>query len=146
MKPSEIKSAYWLYRANDFYFHSTSRTGKWIIEVPLDKLDETWAKVDEALMNFQLGPAAKASTAMENSTQAQSHKNKIIVVYVNDYVVEEHTLTVLKGLRDIGITGKLKFKRDAETFSGTYGKNSFWMYSNKGTEVKRYKWTKRWEK
>ena len=145
MKPSEITERHWLYESISFSFCSTYRSGKWLIGLTLEELDEAWEKVSEALHDRRLGPAAKASTATKNLTQVD-FQQKMIVVYVDDYAIEEKNLTVLKELRALGFKGTLKFKRDLETYRGTYGKNSFWMYSRINTNVVRYKWTKELQK
>lgn len=142
IKPSEITERYWVYETIHFSFHSTHHTGKWLIAVPLEALDETWEKVSEALRAGRLGPAAKAATAMFNKTQVD-YKKKMIVVYVDDYKLEEKTKKVLKALRKLGIKQRMRFKRDIETLIGIYGKDSFWIYSKANTtSVIRYAWNK----
>lgn len=146
MKPSEINSTYWVYAMSpDNVFSGWSskyhRTGKWMIYVPDEELDSTWELVAKAVEEG-IAPCAKCSTALPNPRQ-ESHGSKIICVYVDNYETEITNKRVLTSLRNIGIKGKLKFKRDAETFDGVYGKDSFWAYSRKGTDVVRYKWNQK---
>jgi hypothetical protein len=145
LTPMEDTESFWHYAANEFGFSSKyHRTGKWIIYVPDDELDDTWETVAKAVSQG-IAPFAKCSTARPNPRQ-ESHGSKIIVVYVHDFHDETADPKVLASLRQIGIKGKLKFKRDAETFDGIYGKNSFWMYSRIGTNIVRYKWNLQKEK
>lgn len=142
MKPSENNATFWQYAHYTDFCSVYHRTGKWMIYVTDENMDETWEIVEKAVMKG-IAPCAKVSTALPNPRQ-ESHRSKIICVYVEDYRYEEKTLNVLEALRDIGINSKLKFKRDQETYDGTYGANSFWMYSNQGSrEAILYKWTEK---
>lgn len=140
MKPSEDNGTFWHFAWAPYSrFRSSYITGKWMIYVPDNELDEVWSRVKDAVEQEGIAPGAKCSTALVNPRQ-ESHGSKIICVYVDHYKAEEETKEVLTHLRRIGIKGKLKFKRDKETFESVYGKDSFWMYSRKGTDVVRYKW------
>ncbi len=141
--PSQITDQYWLYSSIRLSFYSTPCTGKWLIAVPLEQLDETWKKVEQALLAGRLGPAAKAATAAFNKTQVD-YKQKMIVVYVADFEEELKSKKVLKALRSIGIKKRIKFKRDLETLRGKYGVDSFYAWSQANTNsVNKYAWTKR---
>jgi hypothetical protein len=120
-KPSEEKEFYWVLcsRKKGKYPKSTSRCGKWLIFVPLENIDEVWAKVKRAVEEGKLGSSAKASTAKPNPNAATS-KEKVICVYTYDWTDEKDVRRIREELRKLGITNKIPYKSDEDTLSGKY--------------------------
>lgn len=63
--PSEITDAYWISadRRKGKYFKQTEYSGKWLVFVPLEKIDEVWSKIKKATEEGLLGQASKVATA-----------------------------------------------------------------------------------
>src|SRR4051794_25537074 len=65
--PSQILDRYWVEanaRKNTVRF--TPRSGKWLIFVPLNELDDAWERVKRATKAGLLGNHSKAATALPN--------------------------------------------------------------------------------
>ena len=61
--PSQIQDDYWVSaRARKNRVRYTERSGKWLIFVPLDELDDAWAKIKKATEEGLLGGSSKAAT------------------------------------------------------------------------------------
>jgi hypothetical protein len=49
-KPSQVTDVYWIYAENNgAYLDDTERSGKWLIFVPNDKIDEVWMMIKKPL-------------------------------------------------------------------------------------------------
>ncbi len=77
-KPSEITDVYWIYamRKKGKYPKATQRSGKWLIFVDLQNVDEVWAKIKEATEEGKLGDSAKVATSKPNPLAGKS-KSKV---------------------------------------------------------------------
>jgi hypothetical protein len=85
--------------------------------------DEVWKKVRTATRNGTLGVSAKAATAKPNDQKGSSRALSVIV-YTADYEDHGDVRRVLAGIRDIGINGRLSYKRDEDTLAQRYGKGT----------------------
>ncbi|MCW7075225.1 MAG: DUF1917 domain-containing protein [Candidatus Methanospirare jalkutatii] len=81
-KPSEVTDVYWIYaeRKRGKYPKATPRSGKWLIFVDPENVDEVWAKIKKAVEEGKLGDSAKVSTAKPNPLAGKS-KAHVICVY-----------------------------------------------------------------
>ncbi len=119
--PSEVNEFYWLYakRQNKDYSKSTENSGKWLVFVPLDKVDEVWRKIKKVTEKGLLGQISKVATAKENPN-ATNQNTKVICVYSYDYTDEKDVMRIREELRKIGVTWKIPYKADRKTREGKY--------------------------
>ncbi|SFI36696.1 putative phosphothreonine lyase domain-containg protein [Nitrosomonas sp. Nm34] len=121
LQPSQVTDIYWIRAERQIgeYPPSTERGGKWLIFVPIENLDETWEKIRIATENGELGSSAKASTAKPNQNAA-NETQKVICVYSYDWTNKEDVMRIRNQLRHLGITWKIPYKSDDDTYSGKY--------------------------
>jgi hypothetical protein len=104
-------------------------TGKWLIFAPSESVARIWNTVASAVSDGRLGDLAKVSTAAQSQDPT---KDYVICVYSawNELpIVRQHLGT----LRSLGITGRLSYKRDNETWVRSKGGNA-WYWSPEGSE------------
>jgi len=120
-KPSEVIDVYWIYamRKMGKYPKSTPRSGKWLIFVDPENVNEVWAKIKDAVEEGKLGNSAKVSTAKPNPLAGKSDA-KVICVYTYDWTDEKDVKRIREELRKLGITNKIPYKADEDTLSGKY--------------------------
>lgn len=120
-KPSEVTEVYWIYaiRKEGKYPEATPRSGKWLIFVDHEKVDEVWAKIKKAVEEGKLGDSAKVSTAKPNPLAGKS-KAHVICVYTYDWTDENDVKRIREELRKLGITNKIPYKADEDTLKGKY--------------------------
>ena len=97
----------------------TDRSGKWLIFVTLDELDDAWAKIKKATQDGLLGNSSKAATARSNATAPDPTK-KVICVYTYDCEDREDVMRVRQALRDLGFDRPMPYKTDKATLEGRY--------------------------
>lgn len=119
--PSNVSNVYWLFAEREIgdYPCDTSRSGKWLIFVPEDNVDEVWAIIKQATEKGLLGQCSKVSTAKPNSN-ATSKATKVICVYTYDWTDTQDLKQVRQSLRDLGITQKIAYKTNLDTQAGRY--------------------------
>jgi hypothetical protein len=96
-------------------------TGKWLLYVPAEEIDERWPVIAGATIAGQLGIGAKVSTAAHPSTADGKH---VICVYTADCQDREDVTQVLTMLRALGYGDRLSYKEDGATFAGRYGRGA----------------------
>jgi hypothetical protein len=111
----------WIYaiRKKGEYPKPTPRSGKWLIFVKPENVDEVWAKIKKAVEEGKLGDVAKVRTAMP-SPLAEDSDTKVICVYTYDWTDEKDVKRIREELRKLGITNKIPYKTDENTLSGKY--------------------------
>jgi hypothetical protein len=128
-QPSQERDAYWLYALApssrerskvNIEDESAAATGKWMVFVYADELDASWAIIKAATEKGTLGPSSKTSTGRDNPNSTSAGV-KVIIVYTHDANDCSDVGRILKELRRLGFVGRLNYKSDADTFSGTYG-------------------------
>ncbi len=118
--PSQIRDKYWVSAtARKNRVPSAERSGKWLIFVPLDELDDAWAKIKQATQEGLLGNSCKAATGLSNPN-AIDPNTKVICIYTYDAADREDVLRVRQALRDLGFTGPIPYKTDQATREGRY--------------------------
>jgi len=119
-KPSEVTDVYWIYavRKRGKYPKATSRSGKWLIFVDPENVDEVWAKIKKAVEEGKLGDSAKVLTA--KSPLVGKSKAHVICVYTYDWTDENDVKRIREELRKLGITNKISYKADEDTLKGKY--------------------------
>lgn len=120
-KPSEVTDVYWIYavRQKGKYPKPTSRSGKWLIFVGMNDVDEVWSKIKKATEEGKLGDSSKVATAKPNPHATDSNR-KVICVYTYDWTDEEDVRRIREELRRLGIVNKIPYKTDEDTLSGKY--------------------------
>ncbi len=119
--PTKTTQSYWIIQdAPDTDPHATEdeRAGKWLIFVQPDQVDEIWKKIRDLTWQKELGISAKVSTAKKNPDSRDDRK--VLYVYTADWENEEEVMQVREKLRSIGITDRIGYKRNIETFKGEY--------------------------
>ena len=119
--PSKTTQTHWIIQdAPDTDPHATEeeRAGKWLIFVHPDQVDEIWKKIRDMTWLNELGISAKASTAKKNPDSRD--ERRVIYVYTADWEDEAEVMRVRELLRSIGITDRIGYKRNIETFKGEY--------------------------
>lgn len=124
--PSKNKECYWYFCSNKLGFHSTDKTGKWMIFLHISELDKSWEIIKKALFDGLLGPAAKCSTAKENPRQ-QDMQSAVIVCYTKDWSDEKDLERVSNSIRKLGFNQRLFYKKDSATFNKIYGAKSWYV-------------------
>jgi len=120
-KPSEVTDVYWIYavRKKGKYPKPTPRSGKWLIFVDPENVNEVWVKINKAVEEGKLGDSAKVSTAKPNPLAGGS-KAHVICVYTYDWTDEKDVKRIREELRKLGITNKIPYKADEDTLKGKY--------------------------
>ena len=106
----------------------TEKAGKWLIFLEPNQTDIIWKKIRDTTATGQLGISAKVSTAKENPESKD--KWMVIYVYTRDWEDEDDVMRIREVLRDLGVTDRIGYKRNIETFLGEY--------SEKGKKVTYY--------
>jgi len=125
-KPSKIKkNGYWCMaitkKQRGHYPTAKPRSGKWLIFVDRKNVDEVWAKVKKATEENKLGRLSKVSTAKLKPADLGYQKDRhVICVYTDDWTDEKDVKRVREELRKLGITDKIPYKADEDTWSGKY--------------------------
>lgn len=120
-KPSEVTDSYWVYakRKKGEYPKSTPRSGKWLVFINLENVDEVWAKIKNAVEEGRLGDSAKVATAKKKPLYEDSNV-KVICVYTYDWADEKDVRRIREELKKLGITNKIPYKTDQDTYDGKY--------------------------
>ncbi len=139
-KPSKYTKEYWLFAFSPTYkeeelteIHkrlvkkrrmlgkSELKTGKWLIFVNRENINEVWEKIKLATEEGILGIEAKVSTAKPKPTDIGYEKDKhVICVYTYDWTDDKDVKRVREELRKLGITNKIPYKADEDTIKGKY--------------------------
>ncbi len=120
-RPSEVTDDYWLQasRKTGTYPDDTPRSGKWLVFVKKERLDDLWAQIKQAAEEGRLGDAAKTSTARTNANAKDSAAG-VICVYTYDWTDEADVKRIREELRALGVTWKIPYKSDHDTLEGKY--------------------------
>jgi len=119
--PSKTFQARWIEQNSphvDGKAAEIEEAGKWLIFLPLDVLDDVWRHIRDLTWEGKLGISAKVSTARPDSDARDDRK--VIYVYTADWEDEPDVMRVREELRKIGITERIGYKRNIETFKGEY--------------------------
>ncbi|MBI5243018.1 MAG: DUF1917 domain-containing protein [Elusimicrobia bacterium] len=120
-RPSQVTDAYWVCaeRKTGSYPEPTERNGKWLIFVPLARVDAVWELIRLATEEGRLGDSAKVATARANHNAVDQDK-KVICVYTYDWQDKEDVMRIRAELRTLGIAWEIPYKADADTDAGRY--------------------------
>ncbi|MBP2146873.1 hypothetical protein J2129_002327 [Methanofollis sp. W23] len=129
--PSQTTQMYWITIDNPAAGALTPNNelaGKWLIFCEITEVDAIWKKVRDATVAGDLGLSAKVSTARPDPDSRDDRK--VVYVYTRDWSDEADVMRVREHLRALGITDRIGYKRNLETFAGEY--------SEKGKKVTYY--------
>jgi superfamily II DNA or RNA helicase len=124
-RPSEVFEQYWIHAERkdpDSYPEHGERGGKWMLFIKTAEIDEWWAKIKAATQSGLLGSSAKVATMKPNPNTA-ANDTRLICVYTYDLDDERDCLRVRQALRDVGVTWRIPYKTDADTYAGKYAKS-----------------------
>jgi hypothetical protein len=119
--PSRTTQTHWIIQdapQTDPHATEDERAGKWLIFLPPEMVDGIWKKVRDLTWQNELGISAKVSTAKNNPDSRD--ERRVIYVFTPDWENEEEVMRVREKLRSIGITDRIGYKRNIETFKGEY--------------------------
>lgn len=122
--PSVETEVYWIGVSQELgeLFTPNVRSGKWLLFISKDKIDETWKKIQDATKKGLLGYFSKVSTAKSNKSSKDANA-RVICVYTYDYTDEMDRTRVRNELRKMGFTNKISYKTNASTRNGKYFEN-----------------------
>lgn len=114
--PSQEYCEPWIYAYADGY----PFTGKWLVFVSRDKVDDLWKRINKATKEGLLGMVSKVSTMYSEDI----YDKAVICVYTKDWRDKEDVMRVRKELRGLGVDFKIPYKKDIDTLkrksSSTY--------------------------
>jgi len=121
--PSRVTNEYWLFanRKQGTYPSYSENGGKWLIFVPIERIDRVWSQIKLATEAGRLGEQSKVATVKTNPNATNSNI-KVICVYTYDWTDEEDVMQIRQELRRLGITSKIPYKADEDTDFGRYAK------------------------
>jgi hypothetical protein len=123
-RPSTHNRGYWIFadrRAGE-YPEGTERRGKWMVFVPVARVDDWWARIKRAVEEGRLGRSAKVATARPNP-HAINPAERVICVYTYDAIEDKaDTMRVREELRALGVTWPISYKLDSATAAGQYAR------------------------
>lgn len=137
--PSEVSDDPWVWAWGDRRgADDVERSGKWLVFSSPEDHDAVWGRIRDATRRGELGTDAKAATARQYRRQLST--SKVICVYTTDFADRDDVRRVLRGLRALDVGGRLSYKTDVDTLSGTYGAGAAVYVSQPGSkdfEVRR---------
>jgi len=122
LPPSKETTRPWIWakgKGEGCYEDGQTYVGKWLVFVPHESVDEVWERIRKATEEGRLGISAKVSTSRPSGYKSTEH---VICVYTYDFRDRANVGETLKGLREIGITGRLYYKTDQATLGGVYSR------------------------
>lgn len=124
-RPSGVVDDYWIYaerRDRESYPKHGDRGGKWMLFIKNSEVDSWWLKIKAATESGTLGGSAKVAT-MKPNPNAASPDTRVICVYTYDVDDESDCTRVREALRHLGVSWKIPYKTDADTYAGKYAKH-----------------------
>lgn len=116
INPNLETERYWLYarRKDNEYPNDSEFSGKWLIFVDYDNVNEVWKKIKKATEEGALGNVSKVSTSRKRKYH-ESNNQKVICVYTYNYKDESDILSIRKVLFDLGIIQEIPYKSNNQT-------------------------------
>lgn len=123
-QPSKVFDEYWIYaerKDSSPYPAHTERGGKWMLFIKASNVDDWWMRIKAATENGLLGGNAKVAT-MKSNPNSSSRSTHVVCIYTYDIEDEADCTRVREALRALGVTWKIPYKVDADTYAGKYSK------------------------
>jgi len=121
--PSKNHVLQWIREIPDDAELDTQKSGKWLIFVSPDTVDDWWEIIKNRTEEGTLGAGAKVSTAL--GACLRGAKQHVICVYTKDYTDKEDVNRVRRALARDGIVWRIPYKRDYDTVRGS-DKITYW--------------------
>jgi hypothetical protein len=123
-KPSEVTEEPWLWadRAAGEHPPANENSGKFLVFVSVESVDQVWEKIKQATIDGHLGWRSKVATSKPNPRQ-RGPKSRLICVYTYDGTDASDLHRVREELQALGIKRKLTYKADSDTRQGNTGEN-----------------------
>ena len=121
--PSKTTQTYWIVQdapGSPPEAIEDENAGKWLIFLEPGLADEAWKTVRDNTVARSLGISAKVSTSKPNPESRDNRK--VIYVYTKNWADEAEVMRVREVLRTLGVTERIGYKRNIETFAGEYAK------------------------
>lgn len=119
--PSTVRDRYWIESVSPVG-NWAATSGKWLLFIPVGRIDKVWKVIDRETRLGRLGIATKVATAKSNS-RATNRLVRVICVYTYDSTDLEDVHRVRRRLRELGFVKKISYKTDAATIDGKYSQN-----------------------
>jgi hypothetical protein len=123
--PTELPDRSWVFalRKKGDYPKPAGRNGKWLIFVPVSKIDEVWKKIRQATEDGLLGDHSRASTGRGKTHFAEEPDSRVIEVYTYDFQDKKDVMRIRAKLKTLGFKDELHYKTEGDTVSGNYSGN-----------------------
>lgn len=120
-RPSAVKESFWVYalRRNGGVSNGMPPSGKLLLFVARERIDEAWAAIAKATADGLLGPSSKCSTAKPNPNTVDQGST-VICVYTNNYDDEADVNRIREALRRLGFSNSIPYRLDPTTVEGRY--------------------------
>ena len=114
-KPTEVTDTFGgaMQQEKREYPEATPRSGKRLVFVDRENIDEVWEKIKKAVEDEKLGDSAKVSPSTPSPYAAEPKKH-VIYVYAYDWTDEKDVKRIREELRKLGITHKMPYKTDGD--------------------------------
>ena len=126
--PSEEHEAYWLTTLpRDVSARPEDRehSGKWLVFVRKERIDEVWEVLRAETEAGRLGCRSKVSTSARNPDQVVlDERDGVICVFTYDHRDRADVRRVRARLRELGFRERLAYKTNRATREGRYGEPS----------------------
>jgi hypothetical protein len=120
--PSQETEEYWIWahcQRPSSRAYDAEMVGKWLVFVPVDRIDAAWAKIKAAVEQGRLGETAKVATAKKSPLQVNGAE-RVICVYTDDWMDEYEVRRVHAELYDLGCAWPMSYMTDEATRNGIY--------------------------
>ena len=120
-KPSKIKSKFWLHAEikKGIYKPYSEKSGKWLLFIPREQIDQTWAVIKKYTEDGRLSGEAKVSTAKKNPNAIRENVH-VICIYTYDWEDKEDVMRIGVELRKLDFTKPISYKTDGDTLAEKY--------------------------
>jgi hypothetical protein len=119
--PTKTTHSYWIQQSKPGIVSDAvglEQAGKWLIFIEPSLVDEAWIKVRNATVAGELGIGAKVSTSKENNDSRDDRK--VIYIFTANWADEADVMRVREGLKRLGFTDRIGYKRNLDTYAGEY--------------------------
>ncbi len=142
-QPSTTRKGDWIWADGPDPDQATDWTGKWLLYLSPDTVDQAWATIKAATRGGKLGFRSKVADRRLAETGPLASRNPYgrqppiehpCCIYTQDCRDSADVARVLGALRQLGFTGWLIYKEDTATVTGLYGKGAA-LYSSRPSSL-----------
>jgi hypothetical protein len=115
----------WSFYNHPTYPRDTTRSGKWMLYIPNEEIDNAWSQVKTALSQGKLGRLAKViSISGAKPDRFTGKMRQVLIIFTYDWQDATDTLRILEVVRNIGLTQQAYWKANEDTDTGRYSTNT----------------------